>query len=76
LTTFPKLTYQVYFRDTVDAAAAELDADVRRTIRAVYRHSNTTAPDGFLTSSTSFLTNYDGIEVSQEAKPIPIQSAH
>jgi len=77
VTTFPKLTYQVYFRDAVDSAATELEADVRRTIRIVYRHSNTTAPDDFLTSSTSFLTPFDGIEVSQEPKtdPNPIQVA-
>ncbi|KAF9653905.1 alpha/beta-hydrolase [Thelephora ganbajun] len=65
LKTFPRLTYQVYFRDTIDNAAAELEADVRRTIRIVYKHSNTTAPDTFLTSSTSFLTPYDGIELSR-----------
>ena len=76
LTTFPKLSYQIYFRDTVDTAAAELEADVRRTIRAVYRHSNSTAADAFLTSSTSFLTPYDGIEVRQEPKSNPIQSSY
>jgi len=65
LTAFPKLTYQVYFRDMVDTAAAELEGDVRRTIRAVFRHSNSTAPNAFLTSSTSFLAPYDGIELSR-----------
>ena len=71
MTAFPKLTYQVYFRDTVNSAAAELGADVRRTIRAIYRHSNTTAPDAFLTSSTSFLTPYDGIEVRRDRNRSP-----
>lgn len=77
LTAFPKLTYQVYFRDAVDSAVAELEADVRRTIRILYRHSNTTAPGAFLTSSTSFLTPFDGIEVSREPKtdPYPVQVA-
>jgi hypothetical protein len=48
--------------------------DVRRTIRVVYRHSNTTAPDAFLTSSTSFLTPFDDIEVNQglKADPYPV----
>lgn len=64
-TAFPKLTYQIYFRDSVDAAAAELEASVRRTIRALYKHSNTTAPDAFLTSPTSFMTPFDGIELSR-----------
>ena len=63
LATFPKLTYQLYFRDMVDTAAAELEVDVRRTIRIVYKHSNTTVPDAFLTSPTSFLTPFDGVEV-------------
>jgi soluble epoxide hydrolase/lipid-phosphate phosphatase len=63
LTAFPRLTYQVYFRDMIDTVVAELEADIRRTIRVVYRHSDSAVPDGFLTSSTSFLTPYDGIEV-------------
>ena len=66
VTTFPKLAYQIYFRDEIDNATAELEANVRRSIRAVYRHSNFTAPDTFLTGSTSFLAPYDGIEVRQE----------
>jgi soluble epoxide hydrolase/lipid-phosphate phosphatase len=66
VTAFPKLAYQIYFRDEIDNITAELEADVRRTIRAIYRHSNSTAPDAFLASSTSFLTPYDGIEVRQE----------
>jgi len=65
LTAFPKLTYQVYFRDAVDSATAELEAYIRRTIRIVYKHSNTTAPDAFLTSPTSFLTPFEGIEPSR-----------
>lgn len=68
MTAFPKLTYQVYFRDSVDSAAAELEADIRRTIRIVYKHSNVTVPDAFLTSSTSFLAPFDGIEVSRGLK--------
>jgi soluble epoxide hydrolase/lipid-phosphate phosphatase len=71
VTAFPKLTYQIYFRDKIDSAVAELEVDVRRTIRVLYRESNTVAPDAFLTSSTSFLTPYDGTEVRQESRKTP-----
>ena len=75
MAAFPKLTYQLYFRDKVNSAATELEADVRRTIRIVYKHGNTTAPDAFLTSPTSFLTPFDGIEASREPenRPPPVQ---
>ena len=59
----------------VDTATAELEVDVRRTIRAGYRHSNFTAPDAFLTSSTSFLTPYDGIQARQKPKSNLIRPA-
>lgn len=58
----------------VDTAAAELEGDVRRTIRAIYRHSNSTAPDAFLTISTSFLTPYDDIQARQEWNPNLVRS--
>jgi soluble epoxide hydrolase/lipid-phosphate phosphatase len=51
----PKLTYQIYFDSKLDAAVAELDQDIRRTIRATLRTVDSPPPDEYLKSPDSFL---------------------
>ena len=47
--------YQLYFDRKLDAAIAELDHDIRRTIRATLRTVESPPPDEYLKSSDSFL---------------------
>lgn len=39
-------------------AVAELDEDIRRTLRGTYRSVKSPTPDAFLTSTSSFLGAY------------------
>ncbi|KIL59519.1 hypothetical protein M378DRAFT_169165 [Amanita muscaria Koide BX008] len=64
---YPKLMYQVYFDEKTDNAAAELDKDVRRSLRSVHRTLASPVPDAFLRSRDSFLTAFG----SEEIPPIP-----
>jgi soluble epoxide hydrolase/lipid-phosphate phosphatase len=65
---FPKLAYQVYFENSTKAAIAELNKDIRRSLRAVFRSKSSPPPDSFLASNTSFLDAYSDI------KEIPIST--
>ena len=58
----PKLTYQLFFNGKLDAAVAELDRDIRRTIRATLRTVDSTSPDEFLRSSDSFLEAWSHVK--------------
>ncbi|KAF8632400.1 hypothetical protein AX17_004841 [Amanita inopinata Kibby_2008] len=55
LPAFPKLAYQIYFDTQTADATAELDADKRRSLRAVYRTAASPPPDGFLRDKQGFL---------------------
>lgn len=59
---FPALTYQLFFDSQTDAAVAELDQDIRRTVRATLRTVASPPPDTFLTSNVSFLSAWDSVE--------------
>ncbi|KZV87944.1 alpha/beta-hydrolase [Exidia glandulosa HHB12029] len=59
------LTYQIYFERETKAAASELAADVRRSLRSVYQDVAHPPPKAFLTSSTDFLKAYDGEPLDQ-----------
>lgn len=65
----PRLAYQLYFQDKTDAAVKELDKDVRRTLRAVYRSVDSPPPEKFLTSTDYFLEDY-----GDEIEPIPFMT--
>lgn len=54
----PRLAYQLYFQDNTSVAVAELDEDIRRTLRGTYRSVESPTPDAFLTSTSSFLGAY------------------
>ncbi|KAJ7574124.1 alpha/beta-hydrolase [Mycena floridula] len=51
----PKLKYQLFFDTQTDAAIAELDKNITRTLRATLRTKDSPPPDAYLTSETSFL---------------------
>jgi len=55
----PSLSYQIYFEKDTENAVAELNKDIRRTIRSVYRTIESPPPEEFLKSSKDFLTAYE-----------------
>ncbi|RDB20271.1 Bifunctional epoxide hydrolase 2 [Hypsizygus marmoreus] len=61
VTALPKLTYQLYFDSKTDEAVAELDQDIRRTLRATLRTVDSPPPDEYLTSPDSFLAAWADI---------------
>ncbi|KAJ6579568.1 alpha/beta-hydrolase [Mycena vulgaris] len=64
----PKLSYQLFFNDKIGEAVAELDKDVRRTIRAILRTVASPPPDEFLKSRTSLLDAWNDVA---EIPPVP-----
>ncbi|ELU44130.1 alpha/beta hydrolase family domain-containing protein [Rhizoctonia solani AG-1 IA] len=56
---FPKLAYQLYFGKKTKEAYEELEKDIRKTLRSVYRTSGSKPPAKFLTSQDSFLDAYE-----------------
>ncbi|KZV66779.1 alpha/beta-hydrolase [Peniophora sp. CONT] len=59
----PHLAYQVYFDNYTAKASAELDKDVRRTLRATLRTVASPPPEGFLSSTDNFLGAYGDAEI-------------
>ncbi|EPS99751.1 hypothetical protein FOMPIDRAFT_1050327 [Fomitopsis schrenkii] len=59
---FPHLAYQVFLGETPDLARVELDADIRRTLRATLRTTVDPPPKAFLTSTKDFLGAWDGVK--------------
>jgi len=58
---FPHLAYQVYFADQTSTAVAELNADIRRTLRATLRTVASPPPADFLLSNSSYLVGYQNV---------------
>ncbi|EIM85309.1 alpha/beta-hydrolase [Stereum hirsutum FP-91666 SS1] len=67
-TQLPRLSYQIFFDSATPAAIAELEKDVRRTLRGTLRTVETAPPSGFLESRESFL---EGWREVGEIDPIP-----
>jgi soluble epoxide hydrolase/lipid-phosphate phosphatase len=57
----PKLAYQVFFENRTTEAVAELNNDIRRSLRATLRTVNSSPPDSFLTSTSTYLSAYDNV---------------
>jgi len=72
----PKLAYQVYFDTKAEEAVAELDRDIRRSIRATLRTVNSPPPDAYLRSTESFLGAYSDLEEVCTMLPITFLSSH
>ncbi|KAF7354667.1 Bifunctional epoxide hydrolase 2 [Mycena sanguinolenta] len=64
----PKLSYQLFFNQNTQEAIAELDKDVRRTVRATLRSVTSPPPDDFLRSKESFLGGWADVT---EIPPVP-----
>lgn len=58
----PRLTYQLFFNRQTSAATAELNRDVRRTLRGTLRDVASPPPDSFLTSPDTFLGAWDDLD--------------
>lgn len=67
----PKLSYQSHFEKSTSQAVAELNQDIRRTIRATLRSVDSKPPDAFLRSKTSFLKAYRHMDT---IPPVPFFS--
>jgi soluble epoxide hydrolase/lipid-phosphate phosphatase len=57
----PRFAYQVYFAEETSTAIAELNTDIRRTLRATLRTAATPPPSGFLASNTSYLDAWKNV---------------
>jgi soluble epoxide hydrolase/lipid-phosphate phosphatase len=55
---FSRLMYMVYFDDKMEKAVAELEGNVRRTLRATYRSIKDPPPEAFSKSGEAFLDVY------------------
>jgi hypothetical protein len=60
-TVMPKLAHQVFFESHTSEAIADLSKDMRRSLRATLRTVDSTPPDSFLTSTTTYLGAYDNV---------------
>lgn len=67
----PKLAYQLFFSGKTEEAIAELDKDIKRSIRATLRTGDSPPPASFLTSTDSFLDAWHDVE---EIAPVPFFS--
>lgn len=59
---FPRLTYQLFFDSQPEAAAAELDKDIRRAVRGTLRTAASPPPSDFLRSNETFMGAWDHVE--------------
>ena len=57
----PRFAYQVYFAEQTSTAIAELNADIRRTLRSTLRTAATAPPSDFLTSNSSYLDAWKNV---------------
>lgn len=58
----PRVAYQVFFDTQTPAAVAELERDIRRTLRGTLRHVGFSPPEDFLTSLDTYLGAWDHFE--------------
>jgi pimeloyl-ACP methyl ester carboxylesterase len=57
----PHFAYQVYFAEQTSAAIAELNTDIRRTLRSTLRTAASPPPSDFLTSNSSYLDAWKNV---------------
>lgn len=68
----PRLAYQLFFDRQTPAAIAELDRDVRRTLRGTLRDVASPPPESFLTSTDTYLGAWDGVDEVRLCFPNPV----
>ncbi|KAM6489264.1 alpha/beta-hydrolase [Amanita muscaria] len=59
----PRFMYQIFFDEQTNKAVAELDTDIRRSLRAIYRSLKVSTPDGFFKKRDTFLGPFGSKEV-------------
>ena len=57
----PHFGYQEYFAEQTSTAIAELNTDIRRTLRATVRSAASPPPSDFLMSTTSYLDAWKNV---------------
>jgi hypothetical protein len=57
----PHFGYQEYFADETSTAIAELNTDIRRTLRSTLRTAASPPPSDFLTSTSSYLDAWKNV---------------
>ncbi|KAK1216740.1 hypothetical protein PQX77_020627 [Marasmius sp. AFHP31] len=67
----PKLRYQLFFSGKTEEAVAELDRDIKRSVRATLRTGGSPPPETFLTSEETFLGAWGEVD---EIPPVPFFS--
>ncbi|KIJ53653.1 hypothetical protein M422DRAFT_25478 [Sphaerobolus stellatus SS14] len=70
-TMLPSMGYQVFFEKKTEDAVAELNADIRRTLRGTFRSASSPPPADFLLSKEGFMGAWSDVEV---IPPIPFMS--
>jgi soluble epoxide hydrolase/lipid-phosphate phosphatase len=68
----PSFSYQVYLGTNPRGAAAEMDADIRSSIRSCAHIANSTLPKDFLQHNDTFLGPWKAFQTSNGLKEIPI----
>ena len=58
----PRLAYQLFFDRQTPAAVAELNRDIRRTLRGTIRSLASPPPKSFLTSLDTFMGAWDSVD--------------
>jgi len=58
----PRLMYQLFFDRQTPEAVAELNRDIRRTLRGTMRDVASPPPESFLTSSETFIGAWDHVD--------------
>ncbi|KAH7922876.1 alpha/beta-hydrolase [Leucogyrophana mollusca] len=66
--SMPRLTYQVFFETNTSAAIAELNKDIRKSLRGTLRTVGSPPPDSFLTSKETYIGAWDEVP---EIPPVP-----
>ena len=61
MAALPHLAYQVYFSNQTSTALAELNTDIRRTLRATLRTVASPPPADFLLSNSSYLVAWQNV---------------
>ena len=59
---YTRLAYQLFFDGQTPAAVAELNRDIRRTLRGTLRDVASPPPEGFLTSQDTYLGAWDSVD--------------
>jgi soluble epoxide hydrolase/lipid-phosphate phosphatase len=57
-----RLSYQLFFDKQTPAAIAELNRDIRRTLRGTLRDLASPPPESFLTSQDTFIGAWDDFD--------------